>query len=329
MSLNQTVFILLALLAVNIATAEKLSCRPKEDNQWRLFIENSRSEASDYSVDVIDLNKKQPVTTINTFQPSLMKGILEANLSIDSLPEGVYSMDLKREDVSLNPNQIQSNRLTWDNEYLTQTVDVDRRTSELSWEPSVPCIGRIVAVLPSGLLLDVVTEWTFYAAEGYTLEYDFIGDDGRSLRSQANLSIFAQCIPLPTDFLIQGQPEFAEYASHPFFKSLQLPCTPLSFDLSTNADRLDGDPGLYVGLDATSITVRLEPETANQLSGKRFEVLIYLDGEFIHEEAQGTSPYTYRLPGLTDTDQAQAISVNVLDYLGNWGTQTLHFQFKP
>jgi len=325
MLLNQTVLILFALLAVNYAAAEKLSYRLREDSQWRLFVENAKSEAEQYSVDLLDLNKKQPMRMVQTFQPSLMKGILERNLSTKGVPDGLYYMDLKRNGDSVNKTK--PIPLVWDDAFLTQTVQVDRITSKLSWKPLVPCLARIIAVLPSGMLMDVVTEWTFYGVHEQIVDYNFIGDDGRTLRTQANLSIFAQYIPLPSTFFVQGQPKLSDYSAVSTFQDLKLPRTPLHFKLSTNAKLMNGDPETYLGSDTTSITVELDPQTAQQLSGRRFEVLIYLDGEFIHEEAQGASPYTYQLPELTTTDKPQAISVNVLDYLGNWGTQTLQFKF--
>lgn len=322
---NKTIFAFFLFFVVNIAIAEKLSYRWQNDNLWRLFIEDAQGKNEQYSVELLSLEKDKPVASAGNFQESLMKGIKEANLSTESLPDGLYYFDLKRDDVSVNIAR--PTPLTWNNEYLTQTVQVDRRNSQLSWQPSVPCLARIIAVLPSGMLVDVVTEWAFYAAKEYALEYNFVGDDGRSIYSQANLSIFAQYIPLPLIFFVQGQPKFADYAASPLFQAIELPRIPLHFELSTNAHLIENDLGIYAGSDATSITVTLDEETAQQLSGKRFEVLIYLDGEFIHEEAQGTSPYTYRLPNFTVTDKPQAISVNVLDYLGNWGIQTLTFQF--
>lgn len=307
------------------AAVEKLRYRQQSDGEWRLFIENAQEDAEQYTVELISLNKDELESTVSGFKASLMKGILEGELSTTSLPEGVYYLNLNREGVSVGGAK--PTRLIWDNEYLTQSVRVDRRNSVLRWKPATPCLARIVAVLPSGMTVDVVSGWKFYSAQDQVLEYDFVGDDGRNLQAMSNLSIFAQYITLPLNTFVQGQPEFEAYASMPLFRNLELPRDPLSFEFSTNAKLLNEDTGVYRGKEDTSITVKLDAETNKRLSGKRFEILIYLDGEFVHEEAQGTSPYTYILPTFDATDRPQNISVNVLDYLGNWGTQTLTFQF--
>jgi len=59
-----------------------------------------------------------------------------------------------------------------------------------------------------------------------------------------------------------------------------------------------------------------------QIGTRRFEILIYADGTFVHEESQGVSPYTYILPvGLSKT--TKELTVNLLDYEGNWGVTTI------
>lgn len=322
---NKIAFVFFALFVVNTTTAEQLRYRQKDDGRYLVFIENAQAQPQQYSVDFLTLDQDELVATVSEFQPSLMKGILEAELSIESLPDGLYYLDLKSDGVSVGTAKPVS--LIWDNEYLTQPVQVDRRTSELLWKPSAPCLARIVAVLPSGMMMDVVSSWKFYAVQEQALKYDFIGDDGRDLRVQANLPIFAQYIPLPLTVFVQGDPDFEAYASIPLVRALELPRTPLLFELSTNADLSEDDSGVYVGSDDISITVELSGETATRLNGKRFEILIYLDGEFIHEETQNTTPYNYLLPNFNATDRSQAVTVNVLDHLGNWGAQTLIFRF--
>ena len=322
---NRLSLIVFALFVVSTATAEKLSYRQQDDGQYLIFIENAQSQPQQYTVELLSFDKDKPVAIVEAFQASLMKGILEAKFSPKSLPDGLYYFDLKQDGVSVDVAK--PTQLIWDNEYLTQTVQVDWEKSQLRWQPPNSCLARIVAVLPSGMMMDVVSGWKFYGAEEQVLTYDFIGDDSRDLRMQPNLSIFAQYITLPLNTFVCGQPDFGAYDSAQLFRKLEIPNTPLYFELSTNADMPEDGSDVYLGSENTSITVKLSDETAERLSGKRFEVLIYLDGEFIHEEAQGTSPYTYHLPKFTSNDRPQAISVNILDYLGNWGTQTLIFQF--
>ena len=300
-----------ALLASSLQPIYCLTAVAKDqgEGQWRFQLQGSTAPAGKYRLVVYDLLTQKKLTKLKGFQETGMKDVLVLDWDC-KLDEGIYYMQIF-EGKTLVFGQ-SPEPLTWDEQnYETSNAELDRRYSLLRWKPSRASLSRINVALPSGLRLGEAASWRFHSNAVQEVSWDFLGEDGLHYREHPQLTPYLQSIPLPSYWFVVGQPLWESYKADDLFSALELPDTTLRFTLS----EIEGDPSM--------IRVKLDPETEDYLAGRRYEVLLYLDGEFIHEESQGVNPYTYVLPENPNWQGKFPLTVNLLDYLGNWGTRSL------
>lgn len=288
----------------------ELRWRKASDNAIKLQIQNWPQEVAPkvslkpflQDKDVKATDKASKPFLLPAFEEMAVKGNWQLNnwmpdSELVGLAEGLYRFSVEgeeRDDGELQlPDQFQAVR-----------AELLHQTGEVSWSQPTPGAVRVLLQFPSGLTLGTISDWQVYGPGEHTITYDFKGLDGIDYRYQPNLIATVQVASLPNDFFVVG---------NPVLKHANLPS--YSYDLQMNLKQPEGT-------DHQVLRVELTPDTLKEIGTRRFEVLIYVDGVFVHEESQGVSPYSYILPdGITKG--AKLLTVNLLDYEGNWGVHTI------
>ena len=225
-----------------------------------------------------------------------------ASWSSEKVPEGIYLFGLQGEE---QPEEItEETILKFSETYQVTTADLNHQLGNISWMQQTPGVVSILFQFPSGLVLDRQVEWKPYATGRHTIEYDYVAADGVDYRYQPNLRATAQYVPFASNIFVQGHPAI----DHP-----KLP--EIGESLEAKVTKIDGE-------EQDLLRVELTPETLKQMGSRRYEIVIYADGVFVHEEAQGVSPYTYIIPE-TISSGAKQLTVNLIDYDGGWGVSTI------
>lgn len=219
------------------------------------------------------------------------------------MPTGIYRFsfandaDVAQADTSAQPLEVSD-------QYQSVRAEIQHQDGKVSWSQPVPGAARVLLQFPSGLTVSTLSGWQAYGAGKQEIISDLIGEDGIDYRFQPNLLATVQIAAFPSDVYVSGMPVF----THP-----QLPQKTFKFGATTKK---------VADSDQQLLRVELTPETLKQIGTGRFEILIYADGVFVHEESQGVSPYTYIIPDNV-LQSAKQLTLNLLDYEGNWAAQTV------
>jgi hypothetical protein len=208
--------------------------------------------------------------------------------------------------------------------FQTLSAQIMHQEGTIQWQQSVPGAARVLLQSSSGLLIGSPADWMITGPGKKTVKWDGKGADGLDYRFQPGITAVVQVAELHKELLIVGDTEnqafvksteqLMEQLALPTTKNLKLNCKALS---SKGVVQSACEPG-------GGLKVEFPPETIQALRGKRYEILIYIDGVFIQEEAQGVNPYVYRIPA-TVASGAKTISINLVDYEGASGIVTLPF----
>lgn len=233
--------------------------------------------------------------------------------SSKDLEAGLYRLEIEGKDDDEDARFLKS-----PGQFETIRASFDYNSKAITWNQLQSGPSRLLVQFASGLTIAEPAGWEVRSDGKHVIKWDFQGEDGLDYSRQPAIAATAQIASFKNEILIVGQPKFEEE----FLASLGLPedrygCDLKVLDKEGNALEKPTAGGL--------LRVSLTPEAKTLLVGKRFEILIYLDGVFLHEESQGVSPYTYILPA-TLPDDAEILTVNILDYEGNWGVSSLQFQ---
>jgi hypothetical protein len=214
--------------------------------------------------------------------------------------------------------------------------EIDRRNQKIHFTLSTSCIFRIVATNESQMNILTLQGWKFGSA-GQKIEVPWDFWDGGKVKnywSDPSLAVVADYIPLPEGFLVAGNPDFASHRGIPLLRGLQLPADEFKFDVSLRKGDLakekkmilkDQLPVIEVG---DFVRVIVAPESLEILKGRRFEILYFLEGDFVHEETEGMSPSNYCLPNLGRPSGRYHLTVNIRDFNGNAGSSTVAFWYE-
>lgn len=284
-----------------------------------------------YRVEVIDLIERETVGSVTQFTQSPLKHVYEAKWEV---PKGYRVLaarvvDTEGEEQSRTDGKGSLGQVDFKGEYVTVRAEFDFRNRKILWDLGRASLSRVIVATPSGLPLAKPYSWAVYSAGSHSRAWDFRGEDGFDYSKQPFLVPYLQTIPLPSNWFVCEPIEWNEVESLPEFRELSMPSHTLDFELETvlpSGERTPaGEAVNYV--PGMGIRMTLSEESAEFVSGRRFEILVYLNGEFIHEESQGSSPFLYVLPETLKGTGGEILSVNVLEYEGSWGTRSMYLDF--
>jgi len=319
----------LGLLSWQVWSGELVRHVTLQTGATRFQIQNALPGQS-YWLQLENLRDSRQVTNVVGFRS---EGLAEALVSDFKVrDEGVYLIHLFRGNGELNLHRAE---IPIPEMMEVANAEIDRRGSTVRWRTPRSSLARVNAVLNSGMRIDTIAPWHFTSNHDQFSLWDFKDRVKiKDYRDHPNLRVFVQFIPLPDYLVVVGRPPLADYAQHPLFRNLPLPAgdQELTFEVLTKSVRRVSDlPGkdLPVVKPGTALRVRLDPRTRMRLGINRYEIMFYVDGEFLHEESEGLDPYTFLLPKLPRDSGLIYLSANMSDYNGNSGTSTIPVWYDP
>lgn len=292
---------------------EFVTTKAKPDGRV-VFQIHGADPAAKYLLKLAALDRADKDLQLDSFIESEMDGILVSDWN-PPIKDSLYRIQLmKNGKVVFNSQDL---GVLAAQEMETGIGKINRKDGVVDWSLEKPSIVRLLAVTGNGMLVDTIEKWHFASNERHQSGWSFFDPQNvRDYRQDSGLEALVQRQSLPGGWVVVGSPEVKNYPS--LTSSLVgLPNTQFGISVSP-IDAPDG-----AGSRLRGIRMDLEHQTAKYLSDKRYEILIYVNGEFFHEESQGVNPYTFVFPDSLSWSGDQVITVNVLDYEGNFGSYSL------
>lgn len=330
--------VLLMALGTHQAWAqENLFYKHRSDGRLFFQLQNVQSDSS-YSVQLVDAVSSQVVAVVNGFEAGAIPKSLHAVWKPS--PEllgigGLCCWSIHRDGKNISPAVPE---VGMPEKFSVAQAKIKRGLNGITWMQEVPSISRVFVANRSGMLIAWVKPWGFSGVGSHLASWDF-KDSGavRSYRTDSDIHAFVQRVPLGKRWIVIGDVKYTDrHAGLECLAKVSLPKIPYDFILSLPGARLaegkGGEPdAVYHARAGMPVRVHLDRVSKKKMGGRRFEILLFLNGEFIHEEAQGVDPYTFVLPEFTDVSGRHHFTVNIIDYHGNIASKTvaLHFAAKP
>ena len=215
--------------------------------------------------------------------------------------------------------------------------DMDHSSGNIRFQLPSAGLFRVTAMTESAMHVAHLRSWHFGGAgQRYVANWDFWNDlRTQNHRLTPGLVAVMDFIPLPSGYIVAGFPTYERYRSSGLNRNIVIP--EVKVDACISFPQPDGqvtpttkDPkALPVVHAGDPVRVELTPESLRGLDQRRYEVIYFLNGEFIHEEAKGVSPTTYRLPSIPHLEGDAFLTVNIRDFFGNVGAATTRISYKP
>ncbi len=310
--------------AVSIGLAEQLAYKMEPENSvyWQI---QGASEGATYSLSIVNPATRQEVALVEEFEEGVLKGMLEKRWTA-SLPEGVYGYVLYRDDKAVLQSPEKMGLL--DERMEVAFAKVSRRNNVVNWSVGQPAISRVSVGTSSGMFVRRLTDWKYTAGNSALTPWDFWDEQNvANYRGHAALNVFVQYFPLEKGWLVVGTPQF-EKNDELLAESMgqAIPSDEIDFSVEFLIEKPNEQVVIISSGDALRVTLSKDSERI--LERRRFEILVYLDGEFIHEESQGVTPYTYLIPEIDWADGEHVLTVNILDYEGNFSSRSKRVVFR-
>jgi FlgD Ig-like domain len=224
-------------------------------------------------------------------------------------------------------------------EVKTRRFTFDDKTGQLSYTLPRPCMVRVRAGLLNGPMMRTLLDWEPQLAGPHDINWNGLDDSsGVKLMEHPDLNINLVAYALPLNVILVGQdsgdvdPKSANATPTSKNRSrragdyLHASCDPstcheprFSIGFPRSMDVADNVP---VVSGKTPLRIDIAPADAAYMISKRFEVMLYVDGIFVFEEEDGTSPLTYQWDTSTLVPGKHQVTVNIMSYDDHVGTVT-------
>lgn len=220
--------------------------------------------------------------------------------------------------------------------FMLITGAMDHHTGKIRFQLPSAGLFRVTAMTESAMHVAHLRAWHLGGAgQQYVVDWDFWDDrKTQNHRKTPGLVATMDFIPLPAGYIVAGFPPYERYRSSGLNRNVVIPearvdariSFPSSFGQSSASNHSKTLPVVHAG---DPVRVELTPETLRALDQRRYEVIYFLNGEFIHEEAKGVSPTIYRMPSIPRLEGDTFLTVNIRDFFGNVGATTTQISYKP
>lgn len=192
------------------------------------------------------------------------------------------------------------------------------------------CMVRLRAGLKEGMLLRTLLDWQPRQAGRHTMQWD--GKDGTGqfdLSRHPDLELKLTCYTLPDNTIIVSEgtleagssmsaaaadvwhandkKKYIHYRHDP--RLCHEPAFLVSFPKSpANQDSLPVLTG------SVPVRITLDARDKTDLINKRFEIMLYVDGVFLFEMEEGTSPFTFHWNTQNFARGSHILTVNIMSY---------------
>lgn len=112
----------------------------------------------------------------------------------------------------------------------------------------------------------------------------------------------------------------SNYPEHAFFHALhpRSRCHAIRFNMEFLNQHINSD-GITVVSGDVPVRIHLHPDDKSWVVDERFEVMFYVDTQYIYEEEDGSSPFTYTWDTNSLSEGFHVLTVNILSYNDHLG----------
>lgn len=220
---------------------------------------------------------------------------------------------------------------------------LDRKTGKIEYVLPKACMIRIRAGLKDGMFGKSLFDWKPSTAGRHTYKWDGKDNSGMmNLLKHQDLDIRLTCYTLPDNTIIKtgeivsfesdknpGETESQErqriwstkgkyfhYQHDP--RICHQPGFKVLFPVGTKAENKD----IPVVSGVVPIRIELDPRDEQHLINTRFEIMLFIDGVFIYEIEEGSSPFTFNWDTKSFAKGSHIVTVNLVGYDDHIGIES-------
>lgn len=209
----------------------------------------------------------------------------------------------------------------------------DRETEKIEYVLPKACKVRIRVGLKDGMFLGNIVDWEPQEAGRHQFIWE--GTDSSKIfnvKNRKDLELQMTCYTLPDNTIIVNSRPSQQHISKPadlvnvkreklwaikgkdiHYQHDPRICHQPQFSITfPTAQKKDENQVCLSGI--VPVRIDIAPEDFIQLVNARFEVMIFVDGIFIHEVEEGMSPFTYQFDTTNLLQGRHVLTVNILGY---------------
>jgi len=226
-------------------------------------------------------------------------------------------------------------------EVQTLEYTLDKETGKIEYVLPKACMIRLRAGLKDGMLAQTIFDWRPSTAGRHCFNWDGKDSTGQiNLLRHPELDVRLTCYTLPSNTVITTGKIIPFDSEEKFTKEKsetrnRLWSTKDKYLHYKHDPRICHEPGfkvLFPAKDnpsektdpavsgAVPVRIELDERDIQHLINTRFEIMVYVDGIFISEAEEGSSPYTFYLDTSGFKKGPCILTVNILSYDGHIGT---------
>jgi len=324
------VFFIVGLLSTIVAARERIVAQVEKD-EIRVQLQDLQ-EIVAYQLGIFDLGSGKLIKSVQVERKDESNTV---NLAVPIPDNGLYQLKLKKSNEWISLEELPMVSIPREG-FRLLGGEIERREKTIKFTLSAACIFRIVATNESQMNIVTLAGWKFGSA-GQKIEVPWDFWDGEKVKnywSDPTLAVAADYIPLPEGFLVVGNPDFSSHQNIPLLRDLKLPANEFKFTVSLRKGDLANEKKMALREELPVIEagdfvrIVVSDESLEILRGQRYEILYFLEGDFVHEETEGISPSSYCLPDLGRPSGPYHLTVNIRDFNGNAGSSTIRFWYE-
>lgn len=215
----------------------------------------------------------------------------------------------------------------------------DRKTGKMEYVLPKNCMLRLRAGLKNGMLARTIFDWQPFTAGRHKYEWDGKDETGTmSLLNHPELDLNLTPYALPANIVIVTDPvpfesteksgelqagakfdPWAKKGKYFHYGHDPRKCHEPRFAVSFPGPKKMNEESVPIVSGVTPLRVKLDPRDEQHLIRTRFEVMVYVDGIFLFEMEEGTSPFTFNWKTKGLKKGPHVVTVNVMGYDGHIG----------
>ncbi len=198
-------------------------------------------------------------------------------------------------------------------EIIAENISFDVKSGEVKYSLSEPALVRIrIGKKYGGPLLRVLVDWEERAAGEHVEKWDGKDKTGRvSYPDRTDLMLVISCLPADPLERKNYRETVRGLKKAPKF-SITFP--------SARERNADGVPVID---GRAPVRVQIHEEDQKWLADTKYELALYIDNSFLMEDEEGVNPYTYHLNTIGLNDGLHSITVNLIGFDGDAGTESV------
>lgn len=214
----------------------------------------------------------------------------------------------------------------------------DKKTGKIKYVLPKACMVRFRAGLKESMLAKTIMDWRPQKAGRHTFQWDGKDSTGLlDLSRHPELELKLTCYTLPDNTIIVTNPPVDMNNSYPsesadvwnisdkkkYIHHRHDPriCHEPKFTVSFPKSQANKD-GVHVLSGNTPVRVEIDKRDKMDLINKRFEIMLYIDGTFLFEMEEGTSPFTFNWNTKGFIKGPHILTVNIMSYDDHIGVKS-------